>query len=103
MNFNTYYLWAKKFVEDAVKAEELTDKPFVDEYAEEILNKELYDFVEEDLRSLINQLSHTASFYARLRRIVMKHTGQIMLSRMMDEADFEAEFEQELKQILEEE
>ena len=33
----------------------------------------------------------------------MKHTGQIMLSRMMDEADFEAEFEQELKQILEEE
>ena len=45
MNFNSYYLWAKKFVEDAVKAEELTDKPFVDEYAEEILNKELYDFV----------------------------------------------------------
>ena len=103
MNFNSYFLWPKKFVEDAVKAEKLSDKPFVEEYAEEILNKELYDFVEEDLRSLINQLSYTASFYARLRRIVMKHTGQIMLSRMMDEADFEAEFEEELKQILEEE
>ena len=103
MNFNSYFLWPKKFVEDTVKAEKFSDKPLVEEYVEEILNKELYDFVEEDLRSLINQLSHTASFYARLRRIVMKHTGQIMLSRMMDEADFEAEFEQELKQILEEE
>lgn len=103
MNFNSYFLWPKKFVEDTVKAEKFSDKPLVEEYVEEILNKELYDFEEEDLRSLINQLSYTASFYARLRRIVMKHTGQIMLSRMMDEADFEAEFEEELKQILEEE
>tara|TARA_B000000565_G_C23641168_1_gene322829 strand:- start:244 stop:555 length:312 start_codon:yes stop_codon:yes gene_type:complete len=103
MNFNSYYLWAKKFVEDTVNAEEMTDKPFVDDYTEEILNKELYDLEEEDLKSLINQLSYTASFYARLRRTVMNHTGRIMLERMMEEADFEAEFEHELKQILEEE
>ena len=103
MNFNSYYLWAKEFVEDTVNAKEMTDKPFVDDYTEEILNKELYDLEEEDLKSLINQLSYTASFYARLRRTVMNHTGRIMLERMMDEADFEAEFEQELKEILEEE
>jgi|TARA_B100001093_G_scaffold62671_1_gene52650 hypothetical protein len=103
MNFNSYYLWPKKFVEDTVKAEEMADKPFVDEYTEEILNKELYDLEEEDLKTLINQLSYAASFYARLRRTVMNHTGRIMLERMMDEADFEAEFEQELKEILEEE
>lgn len=103
MNFNSYYLWPKKFVEDTVNTEKMAEKPFVDEYTEEILNKELYDLGEEDLKSLINQLSYTASFYARLRRTVMNHTGKIMLERMMDEADFEAEFEQELKQILEEE
>ena len=103
MNFNSYYLWPKKFVEDTVNTEEMADKPFVDEYTEEILNKELYDLEEEDLKSLINQLSYTASFYARLRRAVMNHTGRIILERMMDEADFEAEFEQELKEILEEE
>ena len=103
MNFNSYYLWPKQFVEDTVNAEERADKPFVEEYTEKILNKELYDLEEEDLKSLINQLSYTASFYARLRRTVMNHTGRIMLERMMDEADFEAEFEQELKQILEEE
>ena len=103
MNFNSYYLWPKQCVEDTVNAEERADKPFVEEYTEEILNKELYDLEEEDLKSLINQLSYTASFYARLRRTVMNHTGRIMLERMMDEADFEAEFEQELKQILEEE
>lgn len=103
MNFNSYYLWPKKFVEDTVNTEEMAERPFVDEYTEEILNKELYDLEEEDLKSLINQLSYTASFYARLRRKVMNHTGRIMLERMMDEADFEAEFEQELKEILEEE
>ena len=103
MNFNSYYLWPKKFVEDTVNTEGMAEKPFVDEYTEEILNKELYDLEEEDLKSLINQLSYAASFYARLRRTVMNHTGRIMLKRMMDEADFEAEFEQELKEILEEE
>ena len=103
MNFNSYYLWPKRFVEDTVNTEEMAEKPFVDEYTEEILNKELYDLEEEDLKSLINHLSYTASFYSRLRRTVMNHTGRIMLERMMDEADFEAEFEQELKEILEEE
>ncbi len=83
MNFNSYYLWPKKFVEDTVNTEEMADKPFVDEYTEEILNKELYDLEEEDLKSLINQLSYTASFYARLRRTVMNHTGRIMLERMI--------------------
>ena len=103
MNFNSYYIWPKKFVEDTINAKEEADKPFVEEYTEEILHKELYNLEEEDLKSLIYQLSCTASFYARLRRTVMNHTGRIMLERMMDEADFEAEFEQELKQLLEEE
>jgi len=103
MNFNSYYLWPKKFVEDTINAQELADKPFVEEYTEEILHKELYGLEEEDLKNLIDQLSYTASFYARLRRTVMNHTGRIMLERMLDEADFEAEFEQELRQVLEEE
>ena len=103
MNFNSYYLWPKKFVEDAINAKEVADKPFVEEYTEEILHKELCGLEEEDLKSLIDQLSYTASFYARLRRTVMNHTGRIMLERMLDEADFEAEFEQELRQVLEEE
>ena len=103
MNFNSYYLYAKKFVEETVNAKDKADKPFVEEYMEEILHKELYNLEEEDLKSLIYQLSCTASFYARLRRTVMNHTGRIMLERMMDEADFEAEFEQELKHLLEEE
>jgi len=34
---------------------------------------------------------------------VIKHTGHVMLKRMMDEADFEAEFNSELSKILEEE
>ena len=103
MNFNSYFLWPQKFVEDSINAETLADKPFVEEYAEEIVEKELYELEEEDLECLIKQLSYTASFYARLRRIVMKHTFKIMLGKMMDEADFEAEFENELKLILEEE
>ena len=103
MNFNSYYLWPKKFVEDTINAKEMADKPFVEEYAEEILLRELYDLEEEDLKSLIDQLSYTASFYTRLRRVVINHTGRIILERMLDEADFEAEFEQELNQILEEE
>lgn len=103
MNFNSYFLWPKKFVEDSINADGLADKPFVEEYTEEILNKELYGLKEDDLRGLINQLSFTASFYARLRRMVIEHTAKITLVRMMDEADFEAEFEQELNQLLEEE
>lgn len=103
MNFNSYYLWPKKFVEDNENTEELVDKPFVEDYVQEIFNNELYDLEEEELKRLIDQLSYTASFYTRLRRAVINHTGRIMLERMMDEADFEAEFEEVLKQILEEE
>ena len=61
MNFNSYYLWPKKFVEDTVNTEEMAEKPFVDEYTEEILNIELYDLEEEDLKSLINQRVRTIS------------------------------------------
>ena len=68
MNFNSYYLWPKKFVEETVNAEELAEKPFVEEYTEEILNKELYGLRRRGSKCLINQLSSTASFYARLRR-----------------------------------
>ena len=42
MNFNNYYLWPKKFVEETINAEESTQKPFVEEYTEEIFNKEIY-------------------------------------------------------------
>ena len=37
MNFNSYYLYAKKFVEETVNAKDKADKPFVEEYMEEIL------------------------------------------------------------------
>ena len=103
MNFNNYYLWPKKFVEETINANELRQKPFVEEYTEEIFNNEIYGLDEEELNTLIEHLSTVASFYTRLRRSVIKHTGHVMLERMMDEADFEAEFEQELKEILEEE
>ena len=53
MNFNSYYIWPKKFVEDTINAKEEADKPFVEEYTEEILNKELYGLEEEDLKNLI--------------------------------------------------
>ena len=103
MNFNNYYLWPKKFVEETINAKESTQKPFVEEYTEEIFNREIYGLEEEDLNTLIEHLSTVASFYTRLRRCVIKHTGHVMLERMMDEADFEAEFHDELNKILEEE
>jgi len=103
MNLNSYLEWSKKFVEDSVNAEESLHKPFVEQYTDEIINKELYDIEEEDLEILIMYLSYIASFYTRLRRNVINHTGKIMLNRMLDEADFEAEFHHELEQILEEE
>ena len=103
MNFNNYYLWPKKFVEETINAEESTNKPFVGEYTEEIFNKEIYGLEEEELNVLIKHLSTVASFYTRLRRSVIKYTGHVMLERMMDEADFEAEFQDELSKLLEEE
>jgi len=103
MNFNNYFLWPKKFVEDTVNNEESKEKPFVEKYTEEIFNKEIYGLDEEELNTLIEHLSTVASFYTRLRRSVIKHTGYVMLERMMDEADFEAEFHDELNKILEEE
>lgn len=103
MNFNSYYLWPKKFVEDTVNTEESSLKPFVEQYTEEIFNKEVFRLKEEELNTLISHLSYIASFYSRLRRTVIKHTGEAMLNRMIDEADFEAEFLEELNSILEEE
>ena len=50
MNFNSYYLWPKKFVEDNENTEELVYKPFVEDYVQEILNNELYDLEEEELK-----------------------------------------------------
>tara|TARA_Y100001970_G_C14227987_1_gene856819 strand:+ start:2391 stop:2702 length:312 start_codon:yes stop_codon:yes gene_type:complete len=103
MNFNNFYLWPKKFVEDTANNKDSIEKPFVEKYTEEIFNKEIYDLEEEGLNALINHLSTIASFYTRLRRSVIKHTEHVMLERMMDEADFEAEFKNELNEILEEE
>tara|TARA_B100000902_G_scaffold363698_1_gene383118 strand:- start:366 stop:677 length:312 start_codon:yes stop_codon:yes gene_type:complete len=103
MNFNNYYLWPKKFLEDTISTEDSTEKPFVEEYTEEIFIKEIYGLEEDELNALINHLSTVASFYTRLRRSVIKHTGYVMLERMMLEADFEAEFHDELSKILEEE
>ena len=103
MNFNNYYLWPKKFVEDTISTEDSIEETFVEEYTEEIFNKEIYGLEEDELNALINHLSKVASFYTRLRRSVIKHTGHVILERMMDEADFEAEFHDELSKILEEE
>ena len=103
MNFNNYYLWPKKFVEDTLGNLNSIEKPFVEEYTEEIFNKEILCLDENELNVLIKHLSTVASFYTRLRRSVIKHTGEVMLERMIDEADFEAEFHDELSKILEEE
>ena len=103
MNFNNYYLWPKKFLEDVMKERNDNLKPFVDDYVKEIIEGQLLDLSEENLESLIGELSYIASFYSRLRYGVMRYTGGVALSRMMDEADFEAEFEAELKIIMEEE
>ena len=103
MNFNNYYLWPKNFVEDTIRTEDSIEKPFVEEYTEKIFNNEIYCLSEDELNALIKHLSAVASFYTRLRRSVIKHTGHVMLTRMMDEADFEAEFNSELSKILEEE
>tara|TARA_Y100000389_G_C17298086_1_gene431510 strand:- start:360 stop:671 length:312 start_codon:yes stop_codon:yes gene_type:complete len=103
MNFNNYYLWPKKFLDDATKEKNKDLKPFVDNYVEEIINRKLVGLSEEELESLISELSHITSFYSRLRNGIIRYVGGIALSRMMDEADFEAEFESELKIIMEEE
>ena len=103
MNFNNYYLWPKKFLEDVMKERSDNLKPFVDDYVTEIIEGQLLDLSEENLESLIGELSYIASFYSRLRYGVMRYTDGVALSRMMDEADFEADFEEELKIIMEEE
>jgi len=103
MNFNNYYIWPKSFVEDSLENTSRDTKPEVSKYISKILKEEINELQEEELEKLIIEISYIASFYARLRRKIIEYTGGVILSRMMDEADFEAEFYSELYEIIEEE
>ena len=103
MNFNNYYIWPKSFVEDSLENTSRDTKPEVSKYIIKILKEEINELQEEELEKLIIEISYIASFYARLRRKIIEDTGGVILSRMMDEADFEAEFYSELREIIEEE
>jgi hypothetical protein len=86
--------WPIRFLEDCELEEILLNQSvFVDNYVSEAIDKNLSELNEQDLQLVLNKISNFASFYSRLRVSAEHLLGELMISRMMDEADLEAEEE----------
>ena len=92
MKFLDIYNWPKHFVEDSISSEnnEL-ENIFVDDYIANVLNMNLENCNELELDELLRKLSLLASFFSRLRITVNQILGNMVLERLLDEADREAE------------
>jgi len=92
MKFLDIYNWPKHFVEDSISSEnnEL-ENIFVDDYIANVLNMNLENCNELELDELLRKLSLLASFFSRLRVTVNQILGNMVLERLLDEADREAE------------
>jgi len=92
MKFLDIYNWPKHFVEDSISSEnnEL-ENIFVDDYIAKVLNMNLENCNELELDELLRKSSLLASFFSRLRITVNQILGNMVLERLLDEADREAE------------
>lgn len=92
MKFLDIYNWPKHFVEDSISSEnnEL-ENIFVDDYIANVLNMNLENCNELELDELLRKSSLLASFFSRLRVTVNQILGNMVLERLLDEADREAE------------
>jgi len=92
MQYYDVYDWPKNFLEDSLMSEnnELGNI-FVDDYIESIINTKIDDFDENKLEELLTLISKLASFFSRLRVSLDEVLGEMILSRLLDEADKEAD------------
>ena len=95
MKFYDIYDWPKNYVEDSLlsKNDEL-ENVFVDDYIDKVLDVKINDTNAKEeayLEELLSIISNLASFYSRLRVTVDEILGNLVLERLLDEADKEAE------------
>ena len=92
MQYYDVYDWPKKFLEDSLMSEnnEL-ENIFVDDYIKKIMHTKIKDFDENKLEELLSIVSRLASFFSRLRVTLDEALGEVILNRLMEEADREAE------------
>ena len=92
MSDKNIYNWPKKFLEaneleDVVKNQNI----FVDDFVNEVHKDYLEGFNEEELKIVLKKISNLASFFSRLKTNTEDVLGEIILMRLLDEADMEAE------------
>ena len=92
MSDKNIYNWPNKFLE----ASELEDvvnnhNVFVDDYVTEVFKDHLEGLNEEELKIVLKKISNLASFFSRLKTNTEEALGEIILMRLLDEADMEAE------------
>ena len=92
MSDKNIYNWPKKFLEaseleDVVKNQNI----FVDDYVNDVHKDHLEGFNEEELKIVLKKISNLASFFSRLKTNTEEALGEIILMRLLDEADMEAE------------
>ena len=95
MQYFDIYEWPKYYVEDSLldESDEL-ENIFVDDYIAKVLNNKVGDtdeIHEAHLEELIKVISNLASFFSRLRVTVDQILGNLILERLLDEADKVAE------------
>ena len=92
MSDKNIYNWPKKFLEaneleDVVKNQNI----FVDYFVNEVHKDHLEDFNEEELKIVLKKISNLASFFSRLKTNTEAVLGEIIVMRLLYEADMEAE------------
>lgn len=87
------HIIATRYLDDTYLASlmEEGETVYVDDYVREFINNQLEDKSEDELEEIIRVIEKFASFYSRLRVEVNNLLGDVILERMMDEADREAE------------
>lgn len=87
------HIIATRYLDDTYLASlmEEGETVYVDDYVQEFINNQLEDKSEDELEEIIRVIEKFASFYSRLRVEVNNLLGDVILERMMDEADREAE------------
>ena len=92
MSNENIYNWPKIFLQ----ASELEDvvnnhNVFVDDYVTEVFKDHLEGLNEEELKIVLKKILNLASFFSRLKTNTEDVLGEIILMRLLDEADMEAE------------
>ena len=87
------HIIATRYLDDTYLASLMEEREtvYVDDYVQEFINNQLEDKSEDELEEIIRVIEKFASFYSRLRVEVNNLLGDVILERMMEEADREAE------------